>query len=340
METTHTTHGRCKSGQRWFWYAAVVAYDYPRCGDPVCTPGLHPHEYGWEDTEDQALKVMAEAVARFGGEVRKGAWAGNAPGSAGAAAGALKRINATRRRARPPKRDTAEAAQAEYLYEPWSWSSDDGGGTHKGINEIPVTRKTAKRIYYDRSDSWDTHNGVITEGYIDRQDFEADTRCKDTCPRTIPAGMVCAEHSLAGRHCVHWGQAWDKKDPGCRQRDGCSDRCPEDTPGLRCAIHPYTTWDHCPHNSRPGDCWRGYPAGCADRPGRHYDGGPVYATREAAEDYLYQRDRERERKRAEAEPELKRLRMAMADAHPDRGGTDEGFIAARKAYEQAMRRAS
>jgi hypothetical protein len=29
--------------------------------------------------------------------------------------------------------------------------------------------------------------------------------------------------------------------------------------------------------------------------------------------------------------------MAMADAHPDRGGTDEGFIAARKAYERALR---
>jgi hypothetical protein len=32
--------------------------------------------------------------------------------------------------------------------------------------------------------------------------------------------------------------------------------------------------------------------------------------------------------------------MAMAEAHPDRGGTNEGFIAARKAYEQALRQAS
>jgi hypothetical protein len=30
----------------------------------------------------------------------------------------------------------------------------------------------------------------------------------------------------------------------------------------------------------------------------------------------------------------------MADAHPDRGGTNEEFIAARERYERALRRAS
>ena len=34
-------------------------------------------------------------------------------------------------------------------------------------------------------------------------------------------------------------------------------------------------------------------------------------------------------------PSLPELRRAMADAHPDRGGTEEGFIAARKRYEKA-----
>lgn len=32
---------------------------------------------------------------------------------------------------------------------------------------------------------------------------------------------------------------------------------------------------------------------------------------------------------------LPELRKAMADAHPDRGGTDEAFIAARQRYERA-----
>ncbi|MFD8949424.1 hypothetical protein ACFV0B_11275 [Streptomyces xanthophaeus] len=34
-------------------------------------------------------------------------------------------------------------------------------------------------------------------------------------------------------------------------------------------------------------------------------------------------------------PSLPELRQAMADAHPDRGGTDAEFIAARRRYEQA-----
>jgi hypothetical protein len=38
-------------------------------------------------------------------------------------------------------------------------------------------------------------------------------------------------------------------------------------------------------------------------------------------------------------PSLAELRRAMADAHPDRGGSDEAFIAARRRYEQARRAA-
>ncbi|WP_432140154.1 hypothetical protein [Streptomyces sp. bgisy154] len=40
-----------------------------------------------------------------------------------------------------------------------------------------------------------------------------------------------------------------------------------------------------------------------------------------------------------AKPSLPELRKAMADAHPDRGGTDEAFIAARARYERARRSA-
>jgi hypothetical protein len=32
---------------------------------------------------------------------------------------------------------------------------------------------------------------------------------------------------------------------------------------------------------------------------------------------------------------LPELKQAMADAHPDRGGTDEAFIAARQRYQKA-----
>jgi hypothetical protein len=37
---------------------------------------------------------------------------------------------------------------------------------------------------------------------------------------------------------------------------------------------------------------------------------------------------------------LAELKQAMADAHPDRGGTDEAFIAARARYEQARAKAA
>ena len=39
-------------------------------------------------------------------------------------------------------------------------------------------------------------------------------------------------------------------------------------------------------------------------------------------------------------PSLPELKQAMADAHPDRGGTDEAFIAARARYERARDKAS
>ncbi|WP_399554190.1 hypothetical protein OG582_40395 (plasmid) [Streptomyces anulatus] len=39
-------------------------------------------------------------------------------------------------------------------------------------------------------------------------------------------------------------------------------------------------------------------------------------------------------------PSLPELKQAMADAHPDRGGTDEAFIAARARYERARDKAN
>jgi hypothetical protein len=334
---THAIHGRCRSGSRWFWIAALMEYgdDAHKCDDPVCIYG-GPHEYGWEDTEELALKAMTEAAARLGEEFPPGSWKGARDASA-----ALKRINAAKRRARPPKRGISEAAPVEYLYEPWSWTDYDNYPyeTQKGINEIPIAKKTAKRIYYDRTSRWDREDGVVTLGYIDRQDFETDTRCRDVCRRDIPAGLVCGPHGRDFPHCIHFGER-DYRDPRHFDPRGCGEICPVDTQGMECAEHGYA-WDHCPHRNTPGQCDRGFPAGAADLGGPWYRrGGTVFATREAAGDYLHRWEREQEHKRKEAGPELRRLRMAMADAHPDRGGTNEGFIAAREAYKQAMRRAS
>lgn len=351
---TWIVHGRCKSGKRWFWVAGQHAYEGRdgttygtphECDDPDCVYG-GPHEYGWEDTEDAAIKAMSEAVARLGGEVQSSHTNGHAPGNAGHAASALKRINTGKRKARPPKPGATGTTLLEYLYEPWSWTSYDSYPyeTSKGINEIPIVKKTPKRIYYDSTDRWDRSEGVVTLGYISREDFETDTRCRDTCPRDIPAGVVCGPHGRDFAHCIHWDAEGWRKMP-CFGRGNCGNACPLDTPGKVCAAHGYT-WDHCPHGEHVRGCRRGSAAGVGDLPGRHYrDGGTVYATREAAEDDLYAREREQERKQQERErerqePEIKRLRMAMANVHPDRGGTNEEFIAARERYEQALRTAS
>lgn len=63
--------GRCRSGKRWFWFAGALDHghgqDVPHCGDPVCTPGLAGHAFGWEDTEDAVVTAYAEARVRLGG---------------------------------------------------------------------------------------------------------------------------------------------------------------------------------------------------------------------------------------------------------------------------------
>ena len=85
----------------------------------------------------------------------------------------------------------------------------------------------------------------------------------------------------------------------------------------------------------------GYPAGVIPIPGGRHRPGPAgrlfFATREAAEDCLYPRERERAEQAAPEAALIKQLRHTMADAHPDRGGTAEQFIRARRRYQTAVR---
>ena len=78
-------------------------------------------------------------------------------------------------------------------------------------------------------------------------------------------------------------------------------------------------------------------------PGHRYRPGPAgrlfFASREAAEDALRRGERERSEPAAPQAPPIKELRRAMADAHPDRGGSAERFIEARRRYETALRAA-
>ena len=142
--------------------------------------------------------------------------------------------------------------------------------------------------------------------------------------------------------------SWDRSEvvvsPGCISREQfetdtrCHDNCPRDiAAGL--VGHGYRC-EHCPHGE---DRCHGYPAGVIPVPGdRHRPGltGRIFfATREAAEDDLYRGERERAEQAALEAPAIKELRRAMADAHPDRGGTAEQFIQARRQYQTALRSA-
>ena len=225
-------------------------------------------------------------------------------------------------------------APVEYLYVPCARIRHHGhpAGTRRWVQEVPVVKKTAKLIYY-ASDSWDRREAIVSPGCISREQFETDTRCHDDCPRGIAAGLVCAPHGRGHRHCVH------VLAPGrhCHTPGGCGEDCPAGTRGARCARHGYT-WEHCLHGE--DRCRDGYPAGVIPIPGDRPRPGPAgrlfFATREAAEADLYRGERERAGQAAREAPPIKELRRAMADAHPDRGGTAEQFIQARRRYEAAL----
>ena len=152
----------------------------------------------------------------------------------------------------------------------------------------------------------------------------------------MTAGLVCAPHGRGHRHCVH------VLAPGrrCHEPGGCGDDCQVGIRSWRCAKHGYT-WEHCPHGE--DRCRHGYPAGVIPAPGGRQGPGPAgrlfFATRQAAEDHLSRGDRMRAGQATPQAPLIKELRRAMADVHPDRGGTAEQFIQARRRYQTALRAA-
>ncbi len=248
-----------------------------------------------------------------------------------ASAGARTRTGAAGPTARPQEPGADDAAPAGYLYLPCTRIGSRGhpAQTRRWVQEVPIIKKTATLIYY-ASDSWDRREAVVSPGCISREQFETDTRCREHCPREV-AGPVCAAHGRGHRHCVHVlapGRA-------CGAPGGCGHDCPADTRGVRCARHGYT-WQHCPHGE--DRCPHGYPAGVIPVPGHRP--GPAgrlfFATRQAAEDHLYRADRHQAGQAPPHAPPIKDLRRAMADAHPDRGGTAEQFIQARRRYQTAL----
>ena len=86
---------------------------------------------------------------------------------------------------------------------------------------------------------------------------------------------------------------------------------------------------------------RRYPPGVIPVPSDRHRARPAdrlfFATRQAAEHHLHRGEREPAGQAAPQATLIKQLRRAMADAHPDRGGTVEQFIQARRRYQTALR---
>ncbi|MGC4927256.1 hypothetical protein [Streptomyces sp. DT117] len=222
--------GRCRSGRRWFWAASEYEGD---------------QAHGWADTRDEAARQGNAAAVKLAA----GRYA-NIEILHGIAVERLKALNTTKKAARPPRSERTGVKPPPnpigYLYaiQPGRWDLDDRTWIEGGIVKFPITRKTARRIYYLRPRGPIAHN-VWEPGYVDRQELERFGHVR------VP----------------HWFMV------------------SAEPPELPDTSLPQPRW----HQPAPA-------------------------------------------------PDLKALKAAMAAAHPDRGGSDEAFIAARRRYVQARDR--
>ncbi|MFD3640676.1 hypothetical protein [Streptomyces griseus] len=148
--------GRCRSGRRWFWAASEYEGD---------------QAHGWADTRDEAARQGNAAAVKLAA----GRYA-NIEILHGIAVEHLKRLNAAKRATRPPRSERTGVKPPPnpigYLYAVEPGRLEYNGNWIEGATvKFPITRKTARRIYYLRPRGPIAHN-VWEPGYIDRQEFE------------------------------------------------------------------------------------------------------------------------------------------------------------------------
>ena len=153
--------GRCRSGRRWFWTANEYGGDQ-----------LH----GWADTPDDASRQANAAVV----QLAAGRYA-NIRVLHGVATDKLKKLNAAKRAAKPPRTKTTRGTATPppdpigYLYavEPGRYELDDVTWIDGKVVRFPITKKTPRRIYYLRPRFLYMPGPDWQPGYIDRQELEA-----------------------------------------------------------------------------------------------------------------------------------------------------------------------
>lgn len=150
--------GRCRSGRRWFWTAREFN-------------GTDAH--GWASTPDDASRQANAAALKLAG----GRYA-NIRVLHGVAAEELKKLNTAQRNTKPPKSARTGAVPpldpTGYLYavEPGRYDLDDATWIPGKVVQFPITKTTARRIYYLRPRFLFMPGPDWEPGYVDRQDLE------------------------------------------------------------------------------------------------------------------------------------------------------------------------
>jgi hypothetical protein len=172
MTPQYAAWGRCRSGQRWFWFATLY--------DP-------PDVHGWADTEAEAVAKASRAA-----DLLLAGRPGRLHVRHGWASRRLKEINSEKRRQRPPSA-AKDSRVVEYLYgKSWSCPDDGYGGDGYDFYRFRITKRTAKRVFYVSKGEWIDERGepdirypnirnldAEEIGFVDRQKLEADGRVRN-----------------------------------------------------------------------------------------------------------------------------------------------------------------
>lgn len=172
------TWGRCRSGRRWFWAVSVDLSD------------SRQRLEGKADTEAEAITAARAAVVELAG----GQPATARPGH-GYARRRLTEINAEIRAARTSA-GTTDTTVVEHLYVPCTYIPYDDAlaETRRWVAEIPVVRKTRKRIWFAERDAPKLGDGWGAERHklcwIDREEFERTGKASIPSSRWYDPGHV------------------------------------------------------------------------------------------------------------------------------------------------------
>ena len=232
-------------------------------------------------------------------------------------------------RGQPRIPGASRAAPAGYLYVPVPHPLHGSSAElRRWVQKVPIVKQTANWIYYT-SDSWDRREAVVSPGCISRDEFETDTRCHDHCPRNMTAAWCVRTAAATATACMSWPRAVAATSPAAagttaRQAAAAGGAQSTGTRGSTARTGKIGAVTIPGRRDPVPGARSGRRAGSSSPPAR-----PPRITCTAG--------KASEPNKGYRTHLLSGVRRAMADAHPDRGGTTEQFIDARRRYQTALR---